>query len=213
MMWEIDKRLDFCYGHRVWTQELNEEFCAEGENETKCKHLHGHEGSIQVFLTSDNLDNGFVTDFKHLGWLKDFINGYIDHKFIVDIDDPAFLQIVGASFQMTDKVLTVGDWNQTISVPALAIGNRQIELHSIAPDLFPDTEYGWYVAGDYSNLEGVEKELLEGFLFVDFVPTSENLAEWMYRIVTAKMKKLNVVTSRIEWWETPKSRSTYIGNK
>ena len=59
-MWQIDKRIDFCYGHRVWTQKLNEAYCADGDTEMKCRHLHGHEGSVQVFLTSEELDNGFV---------------------------------------------------------------------------------------------------------------------------------------------------------
>jgi len=212
MTWQIDKRIDFCYGHRVWTQNLNDEFCAEGENESKCKHMHGHEGSVQVYLESDTLDRGFVTDFKHLGWLKDFLNAYVDHKFIVDINDPAFEQIVGGKYLLTDIVETTGDWNQMVEKPVLAIDNRQVTLSPIAPDLF-DKEYGWYVAGDYNNLEGTRKELLEGFLFVDFVPTSENLSKWIYEIVNIKMKELNVVTSRIEWWETPKSKSTYFGDK
>lgn len=25
-MWQISKSFDFCYGHRVWAQELNPEF-------------------------------------------------------------------------------------------------------------------------------------------------------------------------------------------
>ena len=212
-MWQIDKRLDFCYGHRVWTQNLDDEFCAEGENETKCKHMHGHEGSIKVFLKSrGGLTDGFVTDFKHLGWLKDFINEYIDHKFIVDINDPAFVKIVGGVFTKSEKVETSGDWSKMVEVPVIAMGERRLELVPIAPNLF-EKEFGWFVPGSYNNLEGYEKELLEGFLFVDFVPTSENLAYWIYQMVDTKMEKLNVVTTQIEWWETPKSRSTYVANK
>ena len=212
MTWQIDKRIDFCYGHRVWTQELDDGYCAKGENETKCKHLHGHEGSIQVYLESDSLNKGFVTDFKHLGWLKDFLNEYVDHKFIVDVNDPAFRQIVGGVFTKGEKIETTGDWNQIVEIPVLAVGDRRIELVKIGPDLFEE-EFGWFVPGGYNNLEGTEKELLEGFLLVDFVPTSENLAKWLYEIVDIKMKELNVVTSRIEWYETPKSKSTYFGNK
>lgn len=201
MTYMIDKRFDFCYGHRVWTQDLDPRFCAAGENETKCKHMHGHEGSVHVYLESETLDHGFVTDFKHLGWLKDFINAYIDHKFIIDVHDPAFVSIVNYSTGVDD------------GVPSLINASNVVPLSRVAPDLFPDNTPGFYVAGDANNLIGYEKELLEGFLFVDFVPTSENLAKWIYELVSIKMKELNVVTTQIEWFETPKSRSTYIGNK
>ena len=94
-MYQIDKTFNFCYGHRVWTQDLIEDYCAKNDCQTKCKHLHGHEGSVRVFLEAEELKRGFVTDFKHLGWLKDFINAYLDHKFVVDLNDPAANQIVG----------------------------------------------------------------------------------------------------------------------
>ena len=191
---------DFSAGHRV------------AGHENKCKHLHGHEGSVQVYLESDKLERGFVTDFKHLGWLKDFLNAYVDHKFIIDINDPAFKQIVGGVFTTAEVIKTTGDWNQVVEEPVLYIGGQNVNVSPIAPDLnIPDI--GWYIAGGAENLEGTQKELLEGFLFVDFVPTSENLSKWIYDIVDIKMKELQVVTSRIEWYETPKSKSTYIGDK
>ena len=85
-MWEISKQFDFCYGHRVWTQELKEEFSLD--TSCACRHLHGHQGSIIVYLQATNLQNGMVTDFKHLNWFKRWLDETLDHKMILDIDDP-----------------------------------------------------------------------------------------------------------------------------
>jgi 6-pyruvoyltetrahydropterin/6-carboxytetrahydropterin synthase len=88
-MWEISKSFNFCYGHRVWTQELNKEFSLDSQ--CKCRHLHGHEATVDVTLRSNELDkSGMVTDFKHLNWLKQWLDDYVDHKFIMDKNDPLF---------------------------------------------------------------------------------------------------------------------------
>ena len=51
------------------------------------------------------------------------------------------------------------------------------------------------------------KEMYEGFIIVDFVPTSENLSAWLLNIVTLKMAKIDVQVSHLEYFETPKSKS------
>lgn len=178
MNWIIDKTFEFCYGHRVHTQTLNGEYAADLK--CACRHLHGHEGKMQVYLTADKLDNtGMVTDFRHLEWLKKWINSYIDHQFILDKNDPLYSQL---------------------------IGNRDL-----IPVLIPDTNYtaGWNL--DLTGLQEntPEYEYYEGFLIVDFVPTSERLSAWMAYIVEVKMRKLGVKVHHIDWWETPKSRSVY----
>lgn len=181
MAWIIDKTFEFCYGHRVWTQKLNGEYAADLK--CACRHLHGHEGKMQVHLSSDVLDpTGMVTDFRHLEWLKKWINEYIDHQFIIDKHDPLYNQIIGE--------------------------------RGLVPVLVPNTDH---VAGYHLDLAGLEEntpeyEYYEGFMVVDFVPTSENLSEWMAKLVDAKMKRLGVSVSSIEWWETPKSRSVYYTN-
>ena len=180
-MWYIDKTIEFCYGHRVWTQTLNGKF--SDNLQCACRHRHGHEGKVQIYLTGSELDStGMITDFRHLEWLKSFINQYIDHKFIIDKNDPGFELIIG--------------------------GNKEL-----IPLKLPD--HSEYIIGhtlDLSNLEpsSVEYELDEGVLVVDFVPTSENLSKWMAEFVDYKMKELNVAVHKIDWWETPKSRSTYV---
>ena len=48
MKWEISKEFDFCYGHRVWSQTLNIDFSLDAC--LKCRHIHGHEGKVIVYL-------------------------------------------------------------------------------------------------------------------------------------------------------------------
>ena len=180
MSWIIDKTFEFCYGHRVWTQKLNGEYAADLK--CACRHLHGHEGKMQVYLKSQDgrLDQtGMVTDFRHLEWLKKWINSYIDHQFVLDRHDPLYNQIIG------DRKL----------IPVYIPDTDKVAGFNIyLGDLEPNTpEYEYY----------------EGFLIVDFVPTSENLSSWMADLVDAKMQKLNVTVDHIDWWETPKSRSVY----
>lgn len=61
----------------------------------------------------------------------------------------------------------------------------------------------------YKNLSEPLKELYKGFIIVDFVPTSENLSSWFLKIIQKKMDKLNIKVSKIEFLETPKSKSTF----
>ena len=185
MAWIIDKTFEFCYGHRVWTQKLNGEYAADLK--CACRHLHGHEGKLQVYITnaedSNKLDaTGMVTDFRHLEWLKKWINENVDHQFIIDKNDPLYNQIVG------DRKLV------TVTIPG--------------------TEY---FAGYKVDLTGLEEntpeyEYYEGFFVVDFVPTSENLSGWMAELVNVKMSGLGVKVHHIDWWETPKSRSVYYND-
>jgi len=179
MSWIIDKTFEFCYGHRVWTQKLNGEYAADLK--CACRHLHGHEGKLQVYITGDGLDNtGMVTDFRHLEWLKKWINENVDHQFVIDISDPLYDQIVG-----NGKILI------PIYVPeTYLIAGYKVKLDDIEPGT---PEYEYY----------------EGFFIVDFVPTSENLSQWMAELVDEKMSKLGVRVHHIDWWETPKSRSVF----
>jgi 6-pyruvoyltetrahydropterin/6-carboxytetrahydropterin synthase len=137
---------------------------------------------MQVFLKSPTgqLDpTGMVTDFRHLEWLKKWINEHIDHQFILDRSDPLYNSMLGGE--------------------------------QLVPVLIPDTDKvaGYKVDLTNHKPDTPEYEYFEGFLVVDFVPTSENLSSWMADLVEAKMSKLNVTVAQIDWWETPKSRSSF----
>jgi 6-pyruvoyltetrahydropterin/6-carboxytetrahydropterin synthase len=189
MGWRIDKSFSFCYGHRVWSQKLESQFCEKGDTSCKCRHLHGHEGLVHVFLEADALERGMVTDFKHLGWLKTFLDDTLDHKFIIDINDPMYNTLVVQLYEEVDS-----NTKRHIKLDKVFVENKLV--------------------GYEINVEGIDStlpvyETLEGFFIVDFVPTSENLSKWLFDIVKEKMKPLGVKVSQVDWYETPKSRSSY----
>jgi 6-pyruvoyltetrahydropterin/6-carboxytetrahydropterin synthase len=175
MKWKISKQFDFCYGHRVWSQELNKEFALD--ECLMCRHLHGHQGKIVVHLESDQLENGMVTDFKHLNWFKKFLDETIDHKFIIDSHDPLFDTLL-PHYKDQKNFHTM---DEGYKIPDLSILKDQPK-HII--------------------------ELYEGYIIVDFIPTSENLSTWLLQIVQNKMDSLGIKVSHLEYFETPKSRST-----
>jgi len=176
----ISKRFECCYGHRVHNQVLNGEF--SDNLKCACRHLHGHEGLIEVYLESHSgsLTNGMVTDFRHLEALKRFINEHIDHQFIMDEADP-LLQVFGAT--------------------------------ETAPVMFRGLEIGRSVVSNPSTTDPEVSrailEMFEGLIIVPFVPTSENLSAWLLKIADHLVKPLGVKCVQVDWWETPKSKSTY----
>ena len=200
--WKIDKQFSFCYGHRVWSQKLDGEYCESGDTSCKCRALHGHEGLVHLFLEAGELERGMVTDFKHLGWLKNFLDDNLDHKFIVDLNDPWFANIVGGAPMWTDGRL---DYLK----PTLPLNTSDNDKLIIREVFVPGTEHlaGWILATN--GLSGPEQEVFEGFFFVNFVPTSENFSKWIFDCVDAKMSKIGVTTAQVDWFETPKSRSSY----
>ena len=171
-MWEISKEFDFCYGHRVWSQSLNTEFSLDGC--LMCRHLHGHQGKVIVYLKSDTLESGMVTDFKHLNWFKKFLDDVLDHKFIIDINDPLFKTLL-PSIEKKDLI-------------SFEEGYKRVNLSDFKNEIL---------------------ELYESYIIVDFVPTSENISAWLLKIVQEKMKKIDIKVSKIEFLETPKSKSTF----
>ena len=94
--WVIDKSFNFEAGHRVWAQDLKDpKFCLS--TQCMCRHIHGHSYEIKVFLGANELDNSaMVTDFKNINFMKRFVDDQLDHKFIIDINDPNFELITGA---------------------------------------------------------------------------------------------------------------------
>ena len=188
-MWKISKSFEFNYGHRIATQSLNKEFSLD--QQCKCRHLHGHTASIEVCLQSDKLKDGFVTDFYHLNWLKEWINKNIDHKFILDDNDPI-------TRTMFEETFDFKNWdpkkNDTIDVDGMG------SVYDI------DNLY-------FKKYEGRDlvtpKEYYESFFFVNFPPTSECLAKWIYDFVAEKMKPLGVEVASVTWYESPNSKSVY----
>ena len=191
MKWTIDKSFDWCYGHRVWSQELNAEFTGADGACLACRHLHGHQGKLKVHLQGEALTRGMVTDFKHLGWFRTFIDDVLDHKFIMDITDPL------VPHEVPDFI----DYN-------FASGTHS--NHTKILDLNKCKHYaeGYWML-NLDSLSGIQEQAViekyEGMVFVDFVPTSENLSAWLLGIARKKMAELDVEVVAVDFWETPKS--------
>ena len=135
-----------------------------------------------------------VTDFKHLGWMKDFIDDVLDHKFIMDINDPLIPHEV-------PELIGFDHTSGTHSMPKKILDLEMCIAHDEG-----------YWTPDFEYLQNVKMQLppavyekYEGMVFVNFIPTSENLSAWLLKIARKKMAKLNVTVTAVEFWETPKS--------
>jgi len=178
MRWIIDKSFDFCYGHRVWSQSLDKEYSLD--ECLMCRHLHGHQGRIKIFLSSNELSDGMVTDFKHLNWFKAWLDATLDHKFILDRNDPLFADM------MSHYVTLSGAMDEErFFFHSEGYWTPRLELLENPPDAL------------------IEK--YEGMVVVDYVPTSENLTAWLLQVVRERMQGLGVHIEAMEFWETPKS--------
>lgn len=68
---------DFSYGHRVCNHE------------SKCAHLHGHNGRVTFYCEADILDDvGRVIDFSEIKRLSNWLEDNWDHKFLIFEEDP-----------------------------------------------------------------------------------------------------------------------------
>ncbi len=77
-MFRVTKHIDFCYGHRLLNYD------------GKCRHLHGHNGRVEVCIESDELDvRGMVHDFSDIKRaIKNWIDETLDHRMLLHKDDP-----------------------------------------------------------------------------------------------------------------------------
>ncbi len=91
----VTKAIEFCYGHRL----IN--------HHGKCRHLHGHNGLIEVDLESDSLDDtGMVMDFGEIrDLLKGWVDANLDHRMILCRRDRAVpvLRELGEPMYLIDE--------------------------------------------------------------------------------------------------------------
>jgi 6-pyruvoyltetrahydropterin/6-carboxytetrahydropterin synthase len=76
---QVTKVIHFSYGHRLLHYD------------GPCRHLHGHNGVIEVHVASETLDElGMVADFSDI---RDLVKGWVDenldHRMLLCRDDPA----------------------------------------------------------------------------------------------------------------------------
>lgn len=195
--WTIDKSFDFCFGHRVHNQSLNTKYSLDGC--LACRHLHGHQGKVKLFLGANDLQKGMVTDFKHTNIFKKWLDDMMDHKFIIDVNDPLFSNLAGDILLTPDESLS---WYENLMV------NYNSKYGYARPDLD-------HIADILSklNISDAQKQAIyekyEGLIIVDFVPTSERLCQWWYEVANKMLNGLGIDVVAVEYWETPKSHCRY----
>ena len=185
--WIIDKVVgEFDYSHRVWLQELDTELSCSSQ--CKCRFHHGHRGKVVVYLEAEELTGSseMVIDFNDLKIMTKWIDSTLDHKCILDFNDPLFAD--------TYYHFLTEDGNVDMSI-------------------FETFEEGYSKVNPnvYANMASHFQEKYESYVMVDFAPTSENLSKWMYDVMSMKISKTGIKVHKVEWYETPKSRSTYYG--
>ncbi len=77
-MFLVTKEINFCYGHRLLNYE------------GKCRYFHGHNGKVDIQLSSETLDEkGMVRDFSEIkSILQTWIDETLDHRMILHENDP-----------------------------------------------------------------------------------------------------------------------------
>ena len=198
--WTIDKQFDFCFGHRVWSQALDTKYSLDGC--LACRHLHGHQGKVKLFLGANDLAKGMVTDFKHTNIFKKWLDDIMDHKFIIDMNDPLFENLAGDILLTSDKNLS---WYE----------NLMVDYNSEYDYARPDLDHITNILSKL-NISDAQKQALfekyEGLVIVNFVPTSENLCKWWFEVANKMLKELGIDVVAVEYWETPKSHCRYQPN-
>jgi 6-pyruvoyltetrahydropterin/6-carboxytetrahydropterin synthase len=78
-MYRITRQFDFCYGHRLLNYE------------GKCRHLHGHNGLVEIALEGERLDErGMLRDFGDIkSTVQRWVDENLDHRMLLRRDDPA----------------------------------------------------------------------------------------------------------------------------
>lgn len=182
-MYTINKTFNIAYGHSVWAQSLNSKLSIE--TNCACKYFHGHNADVTIFVETEELDyKGMVLDFKELTFAKVFLDTIVDHKMIIDINDPALPQFFPLFTHPLESIVHV----------------KEGDYYLIRKHL-------------YKDLTEREKQIYEGLIIVDFIPTAENLAKWIFMYVKEFINDARishqVTVKKVQMWETPKCCAEY----
>ncbi len=177
--WVITREFDISYACRVWT-----------DYDDKRRRIHGQRDTVTVSIETH--------DSEHFEWIESFINEQLDLRFLLDLEDPWFAQITNAKPVFKEGNPVALSATQTLNT------KEGREIKAIAVHV-PETDKLIGYTLDVSDLSGPEKEFYEGFFLVHFSPTSENLTEWLYDCIQAKMSLVDVKVTRVALNETRKS--------
>lgn len=146
-MYTISKEFQFSYSHRVWNQELSD------SQECKCRHLHGHNGVLTIELSSNTLTRDMVLDYNELNHIKAFVDSFIDHRLIMDKNDPMLKFLISPYAVMESKY-----------------GFNKIKKQGFNKI----KKQGVYLCDE-------EQELYESIVLIECCPSSENFCRILYK--------------------------------
>ncbi len=93
--YRLTRTVHFSYGHRLL------------DYDGKCRHLHGHNGVLEVAIESDKLDGlGMVTDFNLVrDIVKEWVDANLDHRMVLCRRDPVvpLLEELGEPLYLMDE--------------------------------------------------------------------------------------------------------------
>ena len=162
MYYEITKQFNLSIGHRVWSQHLDPILSCGAKN--KCRHLHGHNITVSVTLQSQlqYLTDGLVLDFGNLAFFKSFLDKALDHKFLLDLNDPILEIMFPTPLQPHLKLHTI--YPTKLGVPTA------FKYISTNPDWTPE-----------------QAEYYNSFVFMEGVPTAELLSYNLYTLLNSTL--------------------------
>mgnify|MGYP000990151617 CR=1 FL=1 len=119
-MYRVTREIHFCYGHRLLNYE------------GKCRHLHGHNGKVEITLESSQLDSrGMLVDFSEIKLLvQNWIDEVLDHNLLLCRDDPLLpiLQERGERVFVMEDNPTAENIARLIYLRAVEVGLPIVEV-------------------------------------------------------------------------------------
>ena len=117
-MYQVTKVIHFCYGHRLLNYA------------GKCRYLHGHNGKVEIELSSKRLDaRGMVRDFEDVKrTIQRWIDTTLDHAMLLNRKDPLIQKLKGERLLLMDTNPTaeniaklIFDYGATSGFPVTAV--------------------------------------------------------------------------------------------
>lgn len=178
--------------------------------------LHGHSSIFLIGLESETLVNEMVLDFNMINFVKKALDQHYDHRATLAKDDPLYqFLVVEAYNQLAAYAVENGFANEFIP----------LSLNNI--DVLDGGEgyraYTINIPVEYRNSNSYLLELLDSFTITDFSTSSENLAHWMFNVVSNRLDKVRnetrdqflkdvlkgVKVAKVSYKESPKSIAVY----
>lgn len=94
-IYRVTRTVHFSYGHRLL------------DYAGKCRHLHGHNGVLEVDIEGEKLDSqGMVADFGQVrDIVKEWVDSNLDHRMVLCRKDPVvpLLESLGEPLYLMDE--------------------------------------------------------------------------------------------------------------